>query len=76
MYGLKGMDSKMVQTIVGETYMGRINGKRIKVRGIKKDTLSGSKTVIYKNCENGEMFEYGYEAFKRCLLDLEGEKNT
>ena len=64
----------MVQPIVGETYKGRINGKRIKVSGIKKDILSGSKTVIYENCENGTMFEYGYESFKRCLIDLEGEK--
>lgn len=59
----------MVEAIVGATYVGKVNKKRIRVVSIQKDKFSGSQTVTYESLDDGKTFEYGLDAFNRCLIE-------
>ena len=59
----------MVNLIVGATYIGTINKERIKIVSIQKDEITGAESVIYESLKDGKTFEYGIEAFKRCLIE-------
>lgn len=49
---------------IGAKYRGNINGAIIQVTKIENGC------VHYIDCKSGESFQYGLEAFKRCLLTL------
>jgi hypothetical protein len=59
----------MVDVIVGATYLCKINKERIKIVSIQKDIFTGNESVIYESLKDGKVFEYGFDAFKRCLLE-------
>ena len=62
----------MVEVVVGETYIGEVNNERIEVIEVQKDKYTGSESVLFKGLRTGCVFEYGLDAFKRCLLKREG----